>query len=75
VALSESTCFLVQKDSQADELLDTQFESFEQLLSAMDGADIFGSRLCNLVSEELAKQLTSEDFASRFASSEDATSD
>mmetsp|Transcript_49968 Transcript_49968/g.93490 ORF Transcript_49968/g.93490 Transcript_49968/m.93490 type:complete len:121 (+) Transcript_49968:62-424(+) len=54
VLLTE-TCFHVQKDSQEEgSLVDTKLESFEQLLSALDGAETFGSRLCDLVSQRLA---------------------
>ncbi|CAE7895925.1 unnamed protein product [Symbiodinium microadriaticum] len=53
VLLSESA-FHVQKDSQEESTLrDAKFESFEQLLSSLDGAEVFGSRLCDLVSQRL----------------------
>ena len=52
VAVS-SSCFRVLTDSQ-EGLKDQKFESFEQLLSALDGAEAFGSRLCDLVSQQLA---------------------
>ncbi|CAJ1386290.1 unnamed protein product, partial [Effrenium voratum] len=51
--LLNDSCFEVQSDSQAS-LVGSKLESFEQLLSAMDGADAFGSRLCDLVSQQLA---------------------
>eukprot|EP00933_Yihiella_yeosuensis_P008789 TRINITY_DN114431_c0_g1_i1.p1 TRINITY_DN114431_c0_g1~~TRINITY_DN114431_c0_g1_i1.p1 ORF type:complete len:146 (-),score=30.07 TRINITY_DN114431_c0_g1_i1:101-505(-) len=69
-SLSETTCFQVEKDSQGDELCGKRFESFEQLLSALDGAEQFGTRLCDLVSEQLAKELGSLDFEGRFDSQE-----
>uniref|UniRef100_A0A7S2BG52 GSKIP domain-containing protein n=1 Tax=Alexandrium andersonii TaxID=327968 RepID=A0A7S2BG52_9DINO len=56
--------FCVEEDSQDGSLRGEQFETFEQVLSAMDGAEAFGSRLCGLVSEQLAQQLGS--FEGRF---------
>mmetsp|Transcript_131515 Transcript_131515/g.281151 ORF Transcript_131515/g.281151 Transcript_131515/m.281151 type:complete len:151 (+) Transcript_131515:66-518(+) len=66
VTLSPS-CFCVEEDSRNGELKGEQLESFEQLLSAMDGAATFGSRLCGLVSAQLAQQLNSSDLAARLS--------
>ncbi|CAL1127766.1 unnamed protein product [Cladocopium goreaui] len=55
-----SSCFRVMTDSQ-EGLKDQTFESFEQLLSALDGADAFGSRLCDLVSQQLAAEMAGSD--------------
>merc|ERR1719330_1480191 len=48
--------FQIEEDS-AEELQGRVLESFEQVLSAMDGAQAFGTRLCDLVSAQLAAKL------------------
>mmetsp|Transcript_72387 Transcript_72387/g.216079 ORF Transcript_72387/g.216079 Transcript_72387/m.216079 type:complete len:169 (-) Transcript_72387:122-628(-) len=53
--------FCVEEDSQEGALRGEQFETFEQVLSALDGAEAFGLRLCGLVSEQLTMQMGSLD--------------
>ena len=58
----DNSCFRVMTDSSSDTLKGERFESFEQLLSALDGAEVFGSRLCDLVSQQLqAEKMAEED--------------
>merc|ERR1712187_758831 len=67
-----AACFLIQEDTEDGKLCGEQFESFEQVLSAIDGAEAFGNRLCGLVSDQLAAQLAaSADLSSRVVDSDD----
>ncbi|CAJ1335336.1 unnamed protein product, partial [Effrenium voratum] len=59
--LLNDSCFEVQSDSQAS-LVGSKLESFEQLLSAMDGADAFGSRHVQLIRLNIKKELTASAF-------------
>ncbi|CAK0817884.1 unnamed protein product, partial [Prorocentrum cordatum] len=69
--------FEVEEDSQGGELRGEQLETFEQVLSAMDGASAFGSRLCGLVNDQLQQALASSaELAARAAAAaEDAAAE
>merc|ERR1711865_572997 len=49
-----TSCFRIEEDSADGALCGTELESFEQVLSAMDGAEAFGTRMCDLMSAKLA---------------------
>mmetsp|Transcript_59473 Transcript_59473/g.141658 ORF Transcript_59473/g.141658 Transcript_59473/m.141658 type:complete len:125 (-) Transcript_59473:201-575(-) len=56
-----SRCFVVEEDSMEGKLKGRELETFEQLLSAMDGAEVFGTTLCSLVEAKLAQLAPRED--------------
>merc|ERR1712085_239077 len=61
--------FEIEQDSTG-ELAGTTVESFEQVLSAMDGMESYGTRLCDLVSDQLAAKLQAAATAAEDSSEE-----
>eukprot|EP00927_Polykrikos_kofoidii_P071063 TRINITY_DN67398_c0_g1_i1.p1 TRINITY_DN67398_c0_g1~~TRINITY_DN67398_c0_g1_i1.p1 ORF type:complete len:157 (-),score=33.56 TRINITY_DN67398_c0_g1_i1:205-675(-) len=69
--------FRIIEDTQDGALCGSELETFEQVLGALDGNEAFANRLCSLVSDQLAQELSKcADLKSRVvAESSDGSAD